>query len=47
MGVLETTFYRYAGYAVEGQPAQKHGSSGLLKPQAHTMQVFTYIVGEA
>jgi hypothetical protein len=32
MGVPETTFYRYAGYAAKGQPAQKHGNCGLLKP---------------
>jgi hypothetical protein len=32
MGVPETTFYRYAGYAADGQSAQKHGNSGLLKP---------------
>jgi hypothetical protein len=38
MGVPETTFYRYAGYAVEGRPTQKHGNSGLLKPQAHIVQ---------
>jgi hypothetical protein len=37
MGVPETTFYRYAGYAAEGRPAQKHGNSGLLKPRAHTV----------
>jgi hypothetical protein len=37
MGVPETTFYCYAGYAVEGRPAQKHGNSGLLKPRAHTI----------
>jgi hypothetical protein len=38
MEVPETTFYRYAGYTVKGRPAQKHGNSGLLKPQAHIMQ---------
>ena len=38
MGVPETTFYCYAGYASEGRPAQKHGNSGLLKPRAHTVQ---------
>jgi hypothetical protein len=24
MGVLETTFYRYIGYATDGRQAQKH-----------------------
>jgi hypothetical protein len=38
MGVPETTFYRYARYAAEGRPAQKHGNSGLLKPRAYTVQ---------
>jgi hypothetical protein len=38
MGVLETTFYHYAGYATEGRPTQKHGNFGLLKPRAHNMQ---------
>jgi hypothetical protein len=37
MRVPETTFYHYVSYAVEGQPAQKHGNFGLLKPQAHTV----------
>jgi hypothetical protein len=30
MGVPETTFYRYVGYAAKGRPTQKHGNSGLL-----------------
>jgi hypothetical protein len=38
IGVPETTFYRYAGYAADGRPAQKHGNSGLLKPREHSMQ---------
>ena len=38
MGVLETTIYRYAGYASEGRPVQKHGNCGLLKPWAYTVQ---------
>ena len=38
MGVLETTFYCYAGYASEGRPTQKHGNNGLFKPQAHIVQ---------
>ena len=41
MGVPETTFYHYAGYASEGQLAQKHGNSSLLKPQAHIVQATT------
>jgi hypothetical protein len=41
MGVSETTFYRYVGYAAEERLAQKHGNSGLLKPRAHTMQATT------
>jgi hypothetical protein len=41
MGVPETTFYHYAGFVAEGRPAQKHGNSGLLKPQAHTVQATT------
>jgi hypothetical protein len=32
LGVSETTFYRYAGYAAKGRPTQKHGNSGLFKP---------------
>ena len=39
MGVLETTFYCYVGYALKDRPAHKHENYGLQKPQAHTIQV--------
>ena len=41
MGVLESTFYRYAKYASQDTVAQLHGNSGLCKPRAHTIQTTT------
>ena len=38
IGVLESTFYRYAKYASQNMVAQLHGNSGLQKPRAHTVQ---------
>lgn len=38
MGVLETTFYQYVGYARDGRQIQMHINSGLLKPQEHNVQ---------
>jgi hypothetical protein len=38
MGVPETTFYHYTGYATDGRSAQKHGNSGFLKPREHSVQ---------
>ena len=38
MGVSESTFYRYAKYALGNMVAQLHGNSGLRKPRANTIQ---------
>jgi hypothetical protein len=38
MDLPETTFYRYAGYAADGRPTQKHGLSSLLKPREYSVQ---------
>ena len=43
MGVLESTFYRYAKYASQSMVAQLHGNSGFQKPRAHTVGSSCYL----
>ena len=38
MGVLESTFYRYAKYVSQNMVVQLHGNSGLRKPREYTIQ---------
>ena len=38
VGVSESTFHRFQGYAAKGESAQPHGNAGTLKPRKHTLQ---------
>ena len=41
---IETTFYRYVGYATINWVALKHGNVGSIKPQAHTLHAIATLM---